>query len=179
MVLAAERILYGRNGSLIISPSGGGDAKERDIGTVANVRNIESRVNIQNTELMLAGQMQNRLRRIGWSGTGTLRIYRVNKMFFQPMLDSINLKAKMPVFTLNMTLENQDPEIDEDVYAETISLEQVKFWSYDWMFDVADFVEQPLEFTFENIKGIDTDIVNAAGATVRKAFDELPYKFTT
>lgn len=175
--LQAERVLYGRNGSLYITGSG----TDGDIGLVANVRNIEARVNIQNAELMLAGQMQNRLRRTGWAGTGNLRIYRVNKMFFGPMRDSINLKKKMPVFTLDMTLENYDPEIDDHQYAETISLYQVKFWSYDWMFDVADFVEQPLEFTFEDIDGRDFNIssVNDQNVVVpgESRFSELDYNF--
>ena len=136
----AEDVLYGRNGSVILGGT-----------TLLNVRRVEARVRVDKATLRLAKQFQDRHRRIGWNGNGTLQIYRINSAFFREMLDSIDPKSKMPVFRMQMELENNDA--DRSVgYKEFIDLLDVKFWDYDWMFDVENFVELPLGFTFEDIK---------------------------
>ena len=138
-----EDVLYGRNGSLRIG------------GVLfGNVRRVALRPRIQRATLKFAGTSSDRHRRIGWNGDGNLTIYRINHVFIQEMLDSINFKKKMPVFTLQMGLENNDADataISDGAYKESIEAKDVKFWEYDWMFDVEDFVELPLGFTFESI----------------------------
>ena len=104
---------------------------------------------------MLPRQFVTRHRRIGWSGSGSMRLYRFNASFFDIMTDMISLEKQVPVFHLTMDLVNKDPDASTK-YGEEIRLEQVKFWSYDWMFNMTDFVELPLEFTFEGIKRDDT-----------------------
>ena len=137
----AEDILYGRNGIIRIS------------GTeVANLSSIEARVDVQKSEITLPRRFETLNRRIGWSGSGTLRIYRVNLMFFNTMRKMIDPNQPVPVFDIDMDLENNDPDAGENFqYREIITLVDSKFWSYDWMFNVNDFIEQPLEFTFEGI----------------------------
>ena len=152
--LEAEDILYGRNGSLTLKTTMDIDdvlLGDETGGVLANANNIEARVEVQNTQLMLPGQSATKLRRIGWSGTGSLRIYRYNLAFFGIMKDMIDLTKPVPVFSLFMALVNKDPDSSR-AHEENIVLESVKFWSYDWMFNMTDFVELPLEFTFEGIK---------------------------
>ena len=134
-----EDVLYGRNGRL-------------EIGGIlfGNVRRIALRPRVQRATLKFAGTSADRHRRIGWNGDGNLTIYRINHVFMREMLDSIDFKKKMPVFTLHMGLVNNDADASGN-YDETIEARDVKFWEYDWMFDVDDFVELPLGFTFEGI----------------------------
>ena len=138
--IVAEDVLYGRNGSLILSGA-----------TLGNVRSVEAQVNVSKAVLQLAGTFVDRHRRIGWGGTGTLRIYRINDLMFEQMLDAIDPAKAMPVFELDSILENNDPHTQK--YKEKIRLKQVKFWDYSWMWSVEDFVDQPLGFTFEGIGG--------------------------
>ena len=49
-----------------------------------------------------------------------------------------------------MNLENNDIA-ETNGFKEKIQLNKVKFWDFDWMFDVENFVEQPLGFTFEGV----------------------------
>ena len=144
--IKAEDILYGRNGQIYL---GEGTGKGEMLATA---NNIEARVRVQSTEIMLPRQFTTRHRRIGWSGEGTLRIYRHNNLFFKTMKDMINPKVSVPSLRLVMNLINSDPDGEE--YDESIVLMQVKFWDFDWMFNMTDFVELPMRFTFEEI---DTD----------------------
>ena len=149
MVTKAEDILYGRNGTVTLVS---GDTTDiAATGTLATANNIEARVEVQNTQIMLPKQFATRLRRIGWAGTGTLRIYRHNAAFFTIMRQMINPESPVPVFELYMTLENKDPGSTNDV-DEDIILKDLKFWTFDWMFNMNDFVELPLSFTFEDIE---------------------------
>ena len=141
--IEAEDVLYGRNGKLTITYNNATQV-------IANVRNIEARVRVKSTEIMLAGSFADLHRRIGWGGEGTLRIYRVNKLFFETMKKMIDPTQTVPVFTLNMKLTNNDPDSDRK-YQEDIAIGKVKIWDFDWMFDVTEFVDQPLRFTFEEI----------------------------
>ena len=149
--IKAEDVLYGRNGQITLSTDVEG-LEDDALGVLATASNIEARVEVQNTQIMLPRQFSTKLRRTGWSGTGSLRIYRHNLSFFSIMKDMINLEKAVPVFDVAMELINKDPDrAGTSAYEENIVLQDVKFWSYDWMFNMTDFVELPLEYTFENI----------------------------
>ena len=163
MVVRAEDILYGRNGMVVLAPPpetyteamADVDIAIRNL-TLATAHTIEARVRVQSTDIMLPRDFSTRRRRTGWNGEGTMRIYRVKSEFFNTMANMIDLKKQVPVFNVIMDLINDDPGASTS-YQEKITLEQVKFWDFDWMFNMTDFVELPLRFTFEGIKNNQPD----------------------
>ena len=153
----AEEILYGRNGTITLATTSEVDDEALGGGGVlATANNIEARVEVQNTQIMLPNDSSTRLRRIGWSGTGSLRIYRHNASFFQIMRQMIDFRSPVPVFDLDMQLVNKDPDAEYQI-DESIILNFVKFWTFDWMFNMNDFVELPLTFTFEDIQRVENE----------------------
>lgn len=151
---SAEQIINGVNGELHIQKEGG---SERNL--IGNVMNIAATVNIDRKAIRIAGKYNSSYKRMGWTGEGSLVVYRVNTMAFDAMRDSANHTSRMPIYEIEMALNDADSvyaidgaEEISDASAERLILQKVKFWNFDWGFNVEELVDQTLEFTFEGMK---------------------------
>ena len=144
-VFAAEQVVNGVNGIL-----------EIDGNYVGNVMNITANVNIERRNLNIAGLYGASYKRMGWTGEGTLVVWRVNSMFFDPMREGIDSESGMPEFDLRLIIKDPDlTRVGTDFLngnnQEDIMLKKVKFWTFDWGFNIEELLDQNIEFTFEAI----------------------------
>lgn len=151
--LTGENVLYGRNGRIYLSNLGydvADGAPVADSTELASAQEIVARVRTQSLNVQLLGDFVDHPRRIGWGGTGDLRLYRVGSHFHRTAADMIDPNRGVPIFDILMQLENRDPGVT--VYDEDIILRRVKFWEFDWAFSATELVNLPLMFTFEKIE---------------------------
>lgn len=149
---SAEQIINGVNGSLHIQrdPIGG---QGSGLSLIGNATNVIANLNVERRAIAIPGKYNRSHKRMGWTGEGSLMMYRVNTMAWDSMRDSANHNTRQPIFELAMGLNDADSAYTDGVTdgdtEEIIILKKVKFWVWNWGFNVEELVDQTLEFTFE------------------------------
>ena len=127
----AEQIINGVNGALHITRIGG---NRRLLG---NVMNIIANVNVDRRAIKIPGKYNASYKRMGWTGEGSMVLYRVNSMAWDAMRDTANQQTRQPIFELEMALNDADSSYAitgrdsvTRADAERIALKKVKTWTF-------------------------------------------------
>ena len=147
---SAEQVINGLNGVLEIEGDDGS-------ALVGNIMNITANTNIERRALKIAGKQNASFKRMGWSGEGTMVVWRVNSMFYRVMQEGASILSPMPQFNIRISLTDPDLVREGESFLsgnnlEELLLKKVKFWTFDWGFNVEELLEQSVEFTYEAIE---------------------------
>lgn len=139
--MESKRIINGTYGELWL-----------DNAKVAEVIGFQAKVNIDKEDVNIAGSNVTYKKMIGWNGTGSLRMHKVNSRMGRKLKDYIK-KGKDMSFTIISKLADPDAYGSERVVVKGVAFDDLTL--ADWEVKTKGEIESPFTFTdFDYIDSI-------------------------
>lgn len=137
--MEAAQAMYGTKGALWI------DGEE-----VAEVTGVSAKIELEKTEVKMAGHMQKGYKVTGYAGKGSFTLNKVSSYFIKKFAPAI-AQGKQVLFTLVSALEDPDA-----IGAERVALYNCQVDSVDLInWKVGEIGEESYDFTFESFELLD------------------------
>lgn len=137
--MEAQKTMYGTKGSLWI-----------DGELIAEVTGVSAKIELEKTEVKMAGHMSKGYKVTGFSGKGSFTLNKVSSYFIKKFAPVI-AEGKQVLFTLVSAIDDPD-----SIGAERVALYNCSVDSVDLInWKVGELGEESYDFTFESFELLD------------------------